>query len=405
MRNKIKKQNLRYLTFAAALIFALLAMGGCASAAAAQGWSGCTNGPVNIYCGTMDGRLISINPAARSDERNFPAKDSGEWAVSFTATAAASICGPICGAPGATSVPIYTTPLFTPDYIFVASYGGVLYQFPSASANITEADANGAALHTYPRLGGATLGPIVGNLLLVDNSIYVADATGNIYSFSEENLSQNWELITKDKIWTSPVYANGNIYLGTFNGNIYAITTGGKKVWEVQLPDKSAIASSPAVYKDKIIFGAFDQYLYALNQSDGSVAWKFKGNNWFWAQPVVNNNIVYAACMDGNLYAINADTGAEIWHYNVGGPIASVPVIVNNNIVVATDEPSDGFLYVIDLQNGTLSQPKFEIGYKVYAPLDADQNIVYIHAADDYIYPFDLTTGTLVYPKFKAVVQ
>ena len=51
-------------------------------------------------------------------------------------------------------------------------------------------------------------------------------------------------------------------------------------VWEFKSPDPSyshvVAKSTPAIDDDKIYFGSDSGYFWALNQSDGSVAWKFK---------------------------------------------------------------------------------------------------------------------------------
>ena len=98
--------------------------GGCSSAAA-QGWSGFS--PYNkVLCfGSMEGKVIAIDPQARSDNMTFPA--TGEWVyVIKTATPGAgcgamSMCSSSSSAAGAG---IYDTPVVVDNLTYAGTYTG-----------------------------------------------------------------------------------------------------------------------------------------------------------------------------------------------------------------------------------------------------------------------------------------
>src|ERR1035437_8908520 len=68
--------------------------------------------------------------------------------------------------------------------------------------------------------------------------------------------------------------------------------------------------SSPAVANGIVYFGSYDNNLYALNASTGVLLWKFVTGSYIFSSPAVANGVVYVGSSDNNLYALNASTGA-----------------------------------------------------------------------------------------------
>jgi len=52
-----------------------------------------------------------------------------------------------------------------------------------------------------------------------------------------------------------------------------------------------------------VYVGSYDQNVYALNASTGSLLWKYTTNSDVPSSPAVANGMVYVGSDDGNLYA------------------------------------------------------------------------------------------------------
>jgi outer membrane protein assembly factor BamB len=332
-----------------------------------------------------------MNPDSRSRGLTFPDREMGEWAAIIRGPAAGGgICGFGCAPSGASKVAIYSSPIFSGELLYVATYLGKIYAYNAIS---------GAERWIYPRDISNNMGAIVGNMVLAENTLFICSSDGYVYALDKEYGDQKWQYPTGSRIWTAPAYVDGKIYVANYSGKLVALSSDkGNEIWTINLPASSS--SSPAIYKEKIIIGTFDHNLYALNQADGSIAWEFKGNNWFWAQVITKGNIIYACSVDDNIYAINGDTGQLVWQYDTGAPIASTPVLVNDNLIVVTET---GKLFVLNSADGGYKQ-SVELGYKVEAPLYVENNVVYAHGTDDYIYAVDSNTAQLLW-KFKAETQ
>ena len=73
--------------------------------------------------------------------------------------------------------------------------------------------------------------------------------------------------------------------------------------------------SSPVVANGVVYVGSIDGNLYALNAGTGALLWKYTTGSAVDSSPAVANGVVYVGSDDNNLYALNASTGALLWKY------------------------------------------------------------------------------------------
>ena len=182
-----------------------------------------------------------------------------------------------------------------------------------------------------------------------------------------------------DMFLSSPVVANGIIYVGCGEGVFYALDANtGTKKWEFKTGD--VIHSSPAYASQVVYFGSWDSYLYALNATDGTLKWKFKtgidtvyyNQVGFQSSPVIYNGVVYSGCRDANVWAIDAETGELKWkYYNNGSWVIATPVVHRDTLYYETSDShkvnalsaADGkLLYSVDCKTYGFSSPALTTG-------------------------------------------
>ena len=71
--------------------------------------------------------------------------------------------------------------------------------------------------------------------------------------------------------------------------------------------------SSPAVVNGVVYIGSDDGNVYALNASTGAMLWSFTTGGRVESSPTVVNGVVYIGSDDDNVYALNASTGNKLW--------------------------------------------------------------------------------------------
>ena len=93
-------------------------------------------------------------------------------------------------------------------------------------------------------------------------NLYAIDTTGK----------QRWKASTAGSITSSPAVANGVVYIGSGDGNLYAFKAStGTQLWSapigIQIPNSRQITSSPMVAKGVVYIGSGDGNLYAFHLS------------------------------------------------------------------------------------------------------------------------------------------
>jgi outer membrane protein assembly factor BamB len=176
------------------------------------------------------------------------------------------------------------------------------------------------------------------------------------------NLSLTWNFTTNGSVISSPSVANGIVYVGSQDKNIYAIGAySGNLIWKFTTQD--AIESSPAIANGKVYTGGDDGYVYCLDAYTGAFIWKTfvngdlpytYGSFVLKSSPVISGGKVYIGSLDGYLYALDANNGGIVWRVKTDGQIESSPAVADGAVYFTAEEPTAGALYKLDANSGAL---------------------------------------------------
>lgn len=215
---------------------------------------------------------------------------------------------------------------------------GIVY-FGCDNYNIYAVNANtGQLLWTYAT-GGMTVesGPAIANGLL-----YLGARDGNLYAINISNGTLAWRYSTNNISleMSSPTVVNNIVYIGSYHdlltgtsvkGSLYAINaTTGQLIWERFAG--SAFNSSPVIANGKLFVTTESGEILAVDPATGNLFWSktIYSNG---ASPAVMNGIVYVGSTD-NIYALDAMSGVEKWKFPISnGAFSSGPCIVTSNAV------------------------------------------------------------------------
>ncbi|MEJ2271349.1 MAG: PQQ-binding-like beta-propeller repeat protein [Candidatus Bathyarchaeota archaeon] len=226
-----------------------------------------------------------------------------------------------------------------------------------------------------------------------------------------KELNLRWKSTTNGGVVSTPIAANGRIFVGSQDKNIYSLdATDGRKIWN--FTTGARIKSSLAFFEDKVYLGPDDGYIYCLDALNGSLLWKTQAGGYIEAQfkavtgirssPIVFDNKVYVGSLDTNLYCLDANSGNIEWKFETQGYITSTPAVSEGNVYVTSQEPSSGALYKIDSNNGSLIW-KREIEYEIVADRGTDLHVsptvadglVFVATNKDYYYGINATSGEI----------
>ncbi len=86
-----------------------------------------------------------------------------------------------------------------------------------------------------------------------------------------EEPTQIWATQVGPHITMTPVYNNGIIYVGSWDGKLYAINTQfGAPQWSYDTHVQTSIYSTPALYAQTLYFGTSNGRFYAIDALQGS---------------------------------------------------------------------------------------------------------------------------------------
>jgi eukaryotic-like serine/threonine-protein kinase len=233
-----------------------------------------------------------------------------------------------------------------------------------------------------------------------------------------------WKFHTSGRVIGSPAIVNGVVYVGSTDGNFYAIDAGtGALKWKFET--KAWEVSSPAVVGGVAYFLSYDGNLYALDAANGQVKWKFATGgekhyagthlhylqpavesmpdpwDFYLSSPTVSRGAVYFGSSDGNVYALNANSGELKWKFKTGDVVHSSPAIAEGTLYIGS---WDTYLYALDATTGnekwrfkTGDDPVAHNHVGIQASPAVMDGVVYFGSRDSYAYAVDAGTGKQIW--------
>jgi outer membrane protein assembly factor BamB len=186
-----------------------------------------------------------------------------------------------------------------------------------------------------------TGGPIVSSPVVANGLVYIGSSDNFIYAIDARTGLLRWKFNAHGDVNSSPAASEGVVFAVSLDGNLYALdaATGSQK-WSFAtqgerrhtgpgmdyaipatevMPDPwDLFLSSPAVVGDTVYFGSGDTNLYAVNTANGSLRWRYKTDGVIHGSPAIGGGMVYIGSFDTFFYALDAASGALVWKFKTG---------------------------------------------------------------------------------------
>lgn len=216
-----------------------------------------------------------------------------------------------------------------------------------------------------------------------------------------------WTFKTGGAIWSSPAVAEGTVYFGGTDGNIYALTAdSGKPVWQFKTGGR--VMGSPTLEGRYLYELSDDGFLYKLDRQTGKLAWQFDTHGGPVARDLpgrydtmtsaatVADGTVYIGSANKRLYAVDTESGQEKWHFETKDIVRSTPAVANGMVFIGGYDQS---VYAVDAKNGALKWKYDTLRPVVSSPLVVD-GTVYIGSRCADLFAFDAATGEIKWKFF-----
>ncbi len=166
-----------------------------------------------------------------------------------------------------------------------------------------------------------------------------------------------------------PAVAGSRVFAASADGKVVALQSGdGRKIWEQKVrsyyseeevrhafpDDVDVITGGVGVGGDIVVVGTAAGELVALNQSDGSLAWRTRTSSEVLAPPQIDKDLVVAHTIDGKVAGYNALDGERLWLYSTSIPSltlrgTSTPIISDKFVIAGF---ANGRFALLDREKG-----------------------------------------------------
>ncbi|MDF1560961.1 MAG: PQQ-binding-like beta-propeller repeat protein [Bacteroidales bacterium] len=221
--------------------------------------------------------------------------------------------------------------------------------------------------------------------------VIVVSSDGMVRALALKSGRLLWSFYMRQPAVASPVTDGKRVYLTGSSGKCYALDiTDGTVIWSNAMID-GFVETIPLIYRDMLIFGTWNNHLYALDTGSGEVLWDWHNgySNRMLSPaacvPVAVNGRVFVVAPDRKMACLDASTGQLLWHSDLGAIAVreSMGITTDGTLILA--KTMNGITVGVDAgkTEGTVVwKTGFDIGYDIAPGVVEEQSGVILIPSD-----------------------
>ncbi len=107
----------------------------------------------------------------------------------------------------------------------------------------------------------------------------------------------------------------------------------GEIVWKFKTG--GPVRSSPVVVDGILYVGSYDGHLYAIHSDNGELIWKYKTSGRVAGSIAATDTMIFFTSEEGTLHALDLQTGQPRWTASIGGKPAGSPAVMGSTVFAA----------------------------------------------------------------------
>ncbi len=237
------------------------------------------------------------------------------------------------------------------------------------------------------------------------NSLFTGTAQGEIVSLDRTSGETIWRFGLQGEeddraIYGTPAVSSDSVYLGGYDGLLYALSLDGNEKWIERLD--GPVVGGAAVFDGLLVVGSEvddsvdgnEGMVYAFDAETGERRWRFPVEGKVWSTPAISDGVVIFGSLDHRVYALSLTDGKRLWAFDTGGAVAASPVIARGRVYVGS---FDGVFYAINASTG-VEEWRFDGASNwFWAQAVVAQGLVYAASLDGNLYALGATSGDLLW--------
>lgn len=220
------------------------------------------------------------------------------------------------------------------------------------------------------------------------DKVFVGDDMGRLTAYALKSGKQQWSFGTGRRIVGTPAASQGIVVFGSADRNIYGLDArNGNLLWKVEAAEP--VLGATTIVDGIAYIGASDHVFRAINIHTGKVIWACAGiRGYIETKPLVTEDKVIFGAWDNTLYALNKTDGKELWRWTGGltrmhfSPAAVWPVAANGKVFITDPQRA---MTAIDIKTGDTVWRTFRSAVRETIGLSEDGERVYSKTMNDSI--------------------
>ena len=222
-----------------------------------------------------------------------------------------------------------------------------------------------------------TIGPSESSPLVAGSSVFVGDWNGHVWALRSRTGKTRWVTKLGGQVKAGVAISGGRLFIGDYSGHVYALSaTSGKVLWQANAQPRFGHAgtfyATPAVAYGRVYVGSTDGKLYSFGAASGKLRWSQSTGGYVYSSAAIWRGRVYVGSYSHRFFALDAATGAILWQFTANGPISGSPTVIAGRVYFATLK---GTTYALDARSG---RQLWTFPDGKYSPIVADATRVYL---------------------------
>lgn len=220
------------------------------------------------------------------------------------------------------------------------------------------------------------------------DKVFVGDDLGRLTAYALKNGKKLWSFQSGKRIVGTPAVSEGIVAFGSADCKIYGLDAqNGNLLWTVEAAEP--VLGAVTIENSIAYIGASDHTFRAVNIRTGEVKWAFAGvRGYIETKPLVTDNKVIFGAWDNTLYALNKADGKELWKWTGGltrmhfSPAAVWPVAADGKVFITDPQRA---MTAIDIETGNTVWRTFQSMVRETIGLSEDKERIYSKTMNDSI--------------------
>ncbi|MFN2297688.1 MAG: PQQ-binding-like beta-propeller repeat protein [Anaerolineales bacterium] len=238
---------------------------------------------------------------------------------------------------------------------------------------------NGKVAWTYYTEGAVRSSP-----LLAEGHIFIGSDDAQLHAINASYGRGAWKTEVDGPVRSTPLAIGERVFFGCECGDVYSVNLRGEIKWRFHA--KRAVTSSPCEANGLLYIGSVDSQLYALDIKSGWAVWRFRSNHAIISSPAIAQGIVVFGSADGRIYALDANSSKEKWHFETEDQVTGNPLIYQGLVFCGSVDKN---LYCLELLTGKLRW-KFPTGGPITGGIAANEEMLVFGSTDHNLYALPL---------------